>query len=719
MTSLTLRSSCTARPGSSARRVCAELAASACRSRLPAGAPSRARRDRGERSSVARRARRDARRSGQRSRARSPARSVVVNCARAARARSASRCSSRRSPPARTTSTSAASRRACTRCYERHDSTARRAGAGRAARARGSTARSAISRRRGPRSTCAARRRRRRRAHRARAAARRGSRRSTRSRQLRVRRSRAVARQPEARCSAALGTRALVWQRDRWERAARGDHRRVNAGSSTRRRARRGCVPGRRRVTIPRHVAARTCRRSCRRRAAQRRDRAAAARARAAARAEAASELLAPYTPPEDGVRAHAVRGGRAGHAAASRRRRSSCAARIIYRDERARSRRGSRAQLVAPRGRARPACARPASCSAPSRAARDRDAADLTIEPSFGERRQPRASAERRRGINDHDDVVPPGAPWQLEAEASAGRGVTARRYPARQWPRPDRRARSPRTDRRAADLVPRRLAPRAPGRDRHGAPVRAPDVRPDREPAARRVRSARRAHRRRVQRRDVGRLDVLPAVACPRATSRSACGSRPSACSTSCSRPTPVETERDVVTNERRERVEDDVDGWLDEQLMAHAFTEHPYRWPTIGWMEDIRALVAARHPRVLPDLVRAEQRDDRRASVTSTSRAARADRDALRRDPAGAAARGPARSPSPSRRASAIVRAPKPIATDRLLVGYKAPGPGRGRLGRPRDRGDAARGLPVGAAASPARDRGRARRRRSMRS
>src|SRR5881394_2086585 len=58
------------------------------------------------------------------------------------------------------------------------------------------------------------------------------------------------------------------------------------------------------------------------------------------------------------------------------------------------------------------------------------------------------------------------------------------------------------------------------------------------------------------------------------------------------------PVESERDVVTNERRERVEDDVDGWLDEQLMAHAFTAHPYRWPTIGWMEDIRALA-------LPDI------------------------------------------------------------------------------------------------------------------
>ena len=52
-------------------------------------------------------------------------------------------------------------------------------------------------------------------------------------------------------------------------------------------------------------------------------------------------------------------------------------------------------------------------------------------------------------------------------------------------------------------------------------------------------------------------------------------------------------VEPERDVVTNERRERVEDDVDGWLDEQLMATAFDVHPYRWPTIGWMADIRAV------------------------------------------------------------------------------------------------------------------------------
>jgi zinc protease len=48
----------------------------------------------------------------------------------------------------------------------------------------------------------------------------------------------------------------------------------------------------------------------------------------------------------------------------------------------------------------------------------------------------------------------------------------------------------------------------------------------------------------------------------------------------------------EKDVVMNERRFRVDDDVDGTIDEALWKTAFREHPYRWPTIGWMEDIVA-------------------------------------------------------------------------------------------------------------------------------
>jgi zinc protease len=51
-------------------------------------------------------------------------------------------------------------------------------------------------------------------------------------------------------------------------------------------------------------------------------------------------------------------------------------------------------------------------------------------------------------------------------------------------------------------------------------------------------------------------------------------------------------VASEKEVVANERRYRVEDDVEGLANELLYKTAFKLHPYRWPTIGWMEDIQA-------------------------------------------------------------------------------------------------------------------------------
>ncbi|MFZ1865912.1 MAG: pitrilysin family protein [Polyangiales bacterium] len=50
-------------------------------------------------------------------------------------------------------------------------------------------------------------------------------------------------------------------------------------------------------------------------------------------------------------------------------------------------------------------------------------------------------------------------------------------------------------------------------------------------------------------------------------------------------------VGSEKEVVANERKLRVEDDVEGKAIELLYANAFRRHPYRWPTIGWMEDIQ--------------------------------------------------------------------------------------------------------------------------------
>ncbi len=49
-------------------------------------------------------------------------------------------------------------------------------------------------------------------------------------------------------------------------------------------------------------------------------------------------------------------------------------------------------------------------------------------------------------------------------------------------------------------------------------------------------------------------------------------------------------VDSEKEVVANERRYRVDDDVEGAASEVLWKLAFEKHSYGWPTIGWMEDI---------------------------------------------------------------------------------------------------------------------------------
>src|SRR5262249_45590589 len=50
-------------------------------------------------------------------------------------------------------------------------------------------------------------------------------------------------------------------------------------------------------------------------------------------------------------------------------------------------------------------------------------------------------------------------------------------------------------------------------------------------------------------------------------------------------------VSSEKEVVANERRYRVDDDVEGAVNELLYKTAFATHPYHWPTIGWMDDIQ--------------------------------------------------------------------------------------------------------------------------------
>jgi zinc protease len=55
----------------------------------------------------------------------------------------------------------------------------------------------------------------------------------------------------------------------------------------------------------------------------------------------------------------------------------------------------------------------------------------------------------------------------------------------------------------------------------------------------------------------------------------------------------PETLEQERQVVLEERRLRTENSIQGLLEEQLEGLVFQAHPYRWPVIGWTEDIRRI------------------------------------------------------------------------------------------------------------------------------
>lgn len=55
----------------------------------------------------------------------------------------------------------------------------------------------------------------------------------------------------------------------------------------------------------------------------------------------------------------------------------------------------------------------------------------------------------------------------------------------------------------------------------------------------------------------------------------------------------PASVLSERDVVMEERRMRYEDDPQNLVHEEVLAAAFKNHPYRWPVIGWMSDLKTL------------------------------------------------------------------------------------------------------------------------------
>jgi zinc protease len=134
-------------------------------------------------------------------------------------------------------------------------------------------------------------------------------------------------------------------------------------------------------------------------------------------------------------------------------------------------------------------------------------------------------------------------------------------------------------------------------------------------------------------------------------------------------------VTSEKEVVANERRYRVDDDVEGAVSEILWATAFTKHAYKWPTIGWMKDIegfttedceafyRAFYAPNNAALvisgdfkLPDLLRmiSQRYGVMPSSVLPLENA----------------------QPEPPQTSERRVEVKKPTTTEKLLVGYHAP-------------------------------------------
>lgn len=52
--------------------------------------------------------------------------------------------------------------------------------------------------------------------------------------------------------------------------------------------------------------------------------------------------------------------------------------------------------------------------------------------------------------------------------------------------------------------------------------------------------------------------------------------------------------EAEKKIVMEERRLRTTDEPAADLWEQVSAAAYTAHPYGWPTVGWMNDLEAMI-----------------------------------------------------------------------------------------------------------------------------
>ncbi len=137
-------------------------------------------------------------------------------------------------------------------------------------------------------------------------------------------------------------------------------------------------------------------------------------------------------------------------------------------------------------------------------------------------------------------------------------------------------------------------------------------------------------------------------------------------------------VESEREVVANERRFRVDDDVEGFLSEELFKLAFARHPYHHPTIGWMSDIHAISTDDARR----FYRTFYAPNNAVLVVAGDFAPEAALEAIERHYGGIPSSTIPEASVAAEPAQAVerrARFAKPVAADRVLFAYKAPAQG----------------------------------------
>lgn len=135
-------------------------------------------------------------------------------------------------------------------------------------------------------------------------------------------------------------------------------------------------------------------------------------------------------------------------------------------------------------------------------------------------------------------------------------------------------------------------------------------------------------------------------------------------------------VTSEKEVVANERKLRVDDDVEGKALELLYDSAFRRHPYRWPTIGWMKDIRDFTV----RDCQEFYRTHYAPSNATVIIAGDFDERKALSLVQRHYGGlsAARTAKVRTPSkePSQRTERVLQLAAPTPTEKLLIGYRAP-------------------------------------------